>query len=99
MAAVPIENHGRTTCSIVVTPSPSGEIRSPFLTSRFLSVTGDDSLPRSPRPLKPSVISTPFDFVRVKYTTDSSGDAAPGFCADETYESACFAAVTHDFDA
>ena len=37
--------------------------------------------------------------MRAKYTVDSSGEPAVGACAVETKESACEAAVTHDFCA
>jgi hypothetical protein len=80
IAAVPMLNHGSTTCSMVVAPSPSGLMRSP-LPIATSSVTGDDSLPRSPSPSKAPATVTPGASRRTRNTVDSSGDAAPGRCA------------------
>ena len=92
-------NHGRITCSIAAAPSPCGVIRSPSLTPTPCSDTGAESLPRRPRPSKARCTRTAGSERRTRNSVDSNGEAAPGFCALATYESALPAEVTHDFSA
>src|SRR6185503_7216104 len=84
IAALPIANHGRTISRTTFGPSPGAEIRSPAATETFSIETGAESLPRSPSPLKDEVTRTPSVSLRMKYTVDSKGDVAFGFCAVET---------------
>src|SRR6185295_18793045 len=92
----PTQNQGRITSSIIFAPSPSGVMSSRSATGWRSSSTGDESFPRRPSPSKSPATRTVSARVRRKYSTDSTGDAAPGRRADDTYESAWRAEVTHD---
>src|SRR5262245_20090933 len=92
-------NQGRIIWSIDTPPSPCGVIRSPVATVTSRSETGDESLPRRPRPSKARWTRTAGSDRRTRKSVDSIGDAAPGFWALATYESAWPADVTHDFSA
>ena len=56
IAAVPTENHGRITSSLVLAPSPSALTRSALATGQLSRVTDSDSLPRKPSPSKLALI-------------------------------------------
>ncbi len=61
--------------------------------------TGAESFPRRPSPLKVPLVRTSAARGRIKYSTESDGDAAPGRRALATYESAWRADVTQDLRA
>ena len=66
MAAVPTQNQGSTTWSIVFAPSPCALIKSSEGTARSLNSTGDESLPRRPMPSNERVTLIPPFPVRAK---------------------------------
>src|SRR5215213_6458489 len=99
MAAEPMLNQGRITCSIAAAPSPCGVIRSPSAMPTPCSDTGAESLPRRPRPSNARWTRTAGSLRLTRNSVDSNGDAAPGFWALATYESALPADFIHDVSA